>query len=272
RSVLLLLTLYCGGVTFFFFFGGGVDYFFPIGKSHTAKVEVSSPVNLTLQCNWPQNGKQAANVTAFWRKDGRDIAGSHVTLEPEKRPFIIKDEENLGRYSCMFGNEAKVDFILAVPHVGNVRDKPLVSYVGDSVVLVCKMDDSKPEPRSWLWFRGNGTDKELIDASGEPQKYQIQNDGRAAKLHVYNLSRDDSVLFFCNAVFALGAAVGHLQLKVITVYEPLKPFVAIVLEVLVLVAAILLFERSRSKKGQPRSGPTGFGGRTVSRQRRFGHN
>lgn len=37
-------------------------------------------------------------------------------------------------------------------------------------------------------------------------------------------------------------------LKVISFYEPLKPFAIIVVEVIVLVAAILLYEKSRSKK------------------------
>lgn len=36
--------------------------------------------------------------------------------------------------------------------------------------------------------------------------------------------------------------------KVITFHEPLKPFIAIVVEVVILVAAILLYEKSRSKK------------------------
>lgn len=40
----------------------------------------------------------------------------------------------------------------------------------------------------------------------------------------------------------------YCVLKVITFYEPLKPFMAIVIEVTVLVAAILLYEKSRSKK------------------------
>ncbi|XP_077416317.1 embigin [Vanacampus margaritifer] len=226
------------------------------GKSHTDKVEVSGPVNLTLQCTWTDNGNIADNVTGRWRKDGQDVANSHVTLRRDnqqfqlKRMFIIKDEESLGRYSCLFGNEAKVDFILAVPHIGDVRDKPVVSYAGDSVMLLCKMDDSKPKPKTWLWFRANGTDKEQIDTVAEAEKYQIKNDGKATKLQVYNLTMDDSVLFYCGAVFAIGTAFSHLELKVITIYEPLKPFVAIVLEVLVLVAAILLFERSQSKKSQ----------------------
>lgn len=37
-------------------------------------------------------------------------------------------------------------------------------------------------------------------------------------------------------------------MKVITLWEPLKPFLAILVEVCVLVAAILLYERSQSKK------------------------
>lgn len=40
----------------------------------------------------------------------------------------------------------------------------------------------------------------------------------------------------------------YCVLKVITFSEPLKPFMAIVIEVTVLVAAILLYEKSRSKK------------------------
>lgn len=38
------------------------------------------------------------------------------------------------------------------------------------------------------------------------------------------------------------------RLKVISFSAPLKPFIAIVVEVVVLVAAILLYEKSRSKK------------------------
>lgn len=38
------------------------------------------------------------------------------------------------------------------------------------------------------------------------------------------------------------------SLKVITFHEPLKPFIAIAVEVILLVTAILLFERIRSKK------------------------
>ena len=45
------------------------------------------------------------------------------------------------------------------PQIGDVRDKPIVSYVGDFVVITCKMEDTKPEPSTWYWYRANGTDK-----------------------------------------------------------------------------------------------------------------
>ena len=38
------------------------------------------------------------------------------------------------------------------------------------------------------------------------------------------------------------------MVQVITLWEPLKPFIAILVEVVVLVAAILLYERSLAKK------------------------
>nr|XP_057926240.1 embigin isoform X2 [Doryrhamphus excisus] len=224
------------------------------GKSHTDKVEVLHPINLTLQCTWTGNSNKMDNITGYWRKDGQDIDNSHTTLRLEnqqynlQRTFAITDEESLGRYSCMFGNDAKIDFVLAVPQISDVRDKPIVSYVGDSVVIVCKMDDAKPKPKTWFWFQANGTENAEIDAAAEPQKYEIKNDGRVTKLLLHNLTHADSGLFHCAAVYAIGAATSQVELKVITIYEPLKPFVAIVVEVLILVAAILLFERSQAKK------------------------
>lgn len=46
-----------------------------------------------------------------------------------------------------------------VPQIGEIRDKPVVTYVGDSGVITCKMEDSKPMPNTWKWYKANGTDK-----------------------------------------------------------------------------------------------------------------
>jgi len=45
------------------------------------------------------------------------------------------------------------------PHIKDLRDKPIVSYVGDSVVMTCKMEETQPMPTSWNWYKDNGTDK-----------------------------------------------------------------------------------------------------------------
>lgn len=47
----------------------------------------------------------------------------------------------------------------SVPYLGEVRDKPIISYVGDSVVMICKMDEKKSKPVSWNWYKENGTNK-----------------------------------------------------------------------------------------------------------------
>ncbi|XP_044051305.1 embigin isoform X2 [Siniperca chuatsi] len=222
------------------------------GESHTEKVELSKAVNLVLECIWTGNQNKLPNITGFWRKDGDEIENSRLTVQLEndqynlKREFSIVSEENLGNYSCVFGSEAKIDFVVGAPQIGEMRDKPIVSYVGDSVVITCKMEETKPKPNTWNWYKANGTEKIFADA--EPHRYEIKNEERKTTLVVHNLTETDSGLFYCGAVYTIGTTVGHMELRVITIYEPLKPFIAIVVEVIVLVAAILLYERSQSKK------------------------
>ncbi|KAM8885412.1 LOW QUALITY PROTEIN: embigin [Spinachia spinachia] len=224
------------------------------GESHTETVELLNPVDLALTCAWTGDQNRRPNVTGFWRKDGEEVENSRVTVQLEAdqytltRVFSIVSEESLGSYSCLFGSEAKTEFILAAPQVGEVRDKPIVSYVGDSVVVTCKMEESKPKPNTWNWYKANGTDVEQISAVGEALRHQIRNEGRKTKLVVQNLTEADGGLYYCGAVYTISTAMGHVELKVISFREPLKPFVAIAIEVIVLVAAILLYERSGSKK------------------------
>ncbi|XP_071339760.1 embigin [Trachinotus anak] len=224
------------------------------GESHTEKVEELNPVNLTLECIWTGNLNKLPNITGYWRKDGHEIENSRVTVQLENEKYNLKwvvtivSKENLGNYSCMFGNEAKIDFILAAPQIGEVRDKPIVSYVGDYAVITCKMEETKPKPISWNWYKPNGTDKEQISVAAEPHRYEIKNEEGTTKLVVHNLTQDDSGLYYCEAVYAISTSMSHVELRVITFWEPLKPFLAILVEVIILVAAILIYERSQSKK------------------------
>ncbi|XP_034081131.1 embigin [Gymnodraco acuticeps] len=224
------------------------------GESHTEKVELLNPVNLALECTWTGNQDKLANITGLWRKDGEEVKNSNQTVPMEndqyhlKRVFSILNEEDLGSYTCEFGSKAKIDFVLAAPQIGDVRDKPIISYLGDFAVITCKMEETKPEPSTWYWYKANGTDKEQIIAAEEPLRYEIKNEERNTKLVVSSLVEADGGLYFCGAVYAISTSMSHVELKVISFLEPLKPFVAIVIAVIVLVAIILLYEKSQSKK------------------------
>ncbi|KAM4576692.1 embigin [Odontesthes bonariensis] len=224
------------------------------GEHQAEKIELQNPVNLSLECTWTGNQTKAPNITGCWRKDGIEVQDScrTVSLENEqynlRKVFIINSEENLGNYSCLFGNEAKIDFIVAAPHIRDVRDKPIVSYVGDSVVMTCKMEETQPMPTSWNWYKDNGTDKEQIFAAAAPQRYEITIKKWKTRLQVKNLTQADSGPYYCGAVYAIGTSMSHVELKVITFMEPLKPFISILIEVVILVTAILIYERKRSRK------------------------
>lgn len=43
--------------------------------------------------------------------------------------------------------------------MGEVRDKPIVSYVADTAVISCKMEETKPQPITWIWYKANGTER-----------------------------------------------------------------------------------------------------------------
>ncbi|XP_018524643.1 embigin [Lates calcarifer] len=233
------------------------------GENQTQKVQLTKPVNLVLECTWTGNQNKLPNVTGHWRKDGVEIEDSLLTVLLEngkynlKREFRIVSKEDLRNYSCVFGNEAKIDFILAGPQMGEVRDKPIVSYVGDSVVILCKLNETEPRPMFWNWYRANGTDKELIvDADSHRYKIKVEKKEKEekAKLVVHNLTQADSGLYYCEADYGINTTMGHVELRVITLWEPLKPFIAIVVEVIILVAAILLYEKSQSRSKNSTAG------------------
>ncbi|KAM8865399.1 embigin [Synchiropus picturatus] len=221
------------------------------GDHQSEVIQVWNPLNLTLQCLWAGDPNQASSVSCVWRKDGADIGSSRQLVPKEnqqfrlERVFHIDNEKALGIYSCVFGENVTQDFLVKGPQIEEARDKPIVSYVGDYVVIECKLDDSKPEPNGWTWFRQNGTEKEQIQVTG---RYKVKTEGKKTRLQVHNLTEDDTGYYHCGANYAIQIATSRVELKVITFYEPLKPFIAIIVEVIVLVVVILLYERSQSGK------------------------
>lgn len=74
-----------------------------------------------------------------------------------------------------------------------------------------------------------------------------------------NITEEDSGKYKCSAVFEIKPTESQVELKVLTFAEPLKPFVAIAVEVVVLITLILLYERHSQKQ----KGPVGSTGRLI---------
>uniref|UniRef100_A0A8C7SMD2 Ig-like domain-containing protein n=1 Tax=Oncorhynchus mykiss TaxID=8022 RepID=A0A8C7SMD2_ONCMY len=248
-----------------------------IGDSLVEKVEILKPIDLELACTWTGNPNKLPNITGYWRKDGSEITNSRLTVQLENEQYNLKrvfriTGDTLGNYSCIFSDtdEAKIDF--------NKKDKPIVAYVGDSVAMACK---TKLPPNTWLWYRANGTEQELINATTDPLRYKISVDGNTTKLTVMNLTAEDSGVYVCSAIYNIKASVSRVEVRVITFMEPLKPFIAIVAEVIILVLLILLYERWSSQRSShsptgnnihtalTREGNNGMDENTTTRQRKI---
>ncbi len=85
--------------------------------------------------------------------------------------------------------------------------------------------------------------QELINVTANPLNYKIFINGNKTKLTVLNLTEEDSGKYICSAEFDIKPSESYVELKVLSYTEPLKPFIAIVVEVIVLVTLILLWEK-----------------------------
>jgi len=94
----------------------------------------------------------------------------------------------------------------------------------------------------------------FINVTANPLNYKILNNGTITKLTVLNLTEEDSGKYICSAEFDIKPSESYLELKVMSYTEPLKPFIAIVVEVVVLVTLILLWEKSNKPQQNNSSG------------------
>ncbi|XP_067294236.1 embigin isoform X2 [Pseudorasbora parva] len=210
------------------------------------ELAILTPQYIELLCNLTDMPNNPLYITGYWTKDGQEIENSEETVNRINEQYILKRTFNiqtgdLGNYSCVFReNEAQVTFVLDVPVMKDKRDKPIVSYIGDSVVLECKL---KHTPNTWNWYKANDTEKVFINVTANPLNYKILINGSKTKLTVLKLTAEDSGKYICSAEFDIKPSESHVVLKVMSYTEPLKPFIAIVLEVIVLVTLILLWEK-----------------------------
>ncbi|CAM4555326.1 unnamed protein product [Lepidochelys olivacea] len=213
-----------------------------------------SPANIALSCDLTRPSTDSGTVEVMWKKDNETVKSSNVTVNETKNVWStqytlkIRDRNQMGNYTCVFkrDQEVKATFHLHVPQIEG-KEHHVVSYVGDSVTLVCK--SIKYVPINWIWYMSNGSDKVAVNDSLMPDKYIIDEKyANITKLKILKISEKDDRSYWCQAVFKLGESKGKVSLKVLTYMTPLKPFLAIAAEVIILVAIIFLYEMYSKKK------------------------
>uniref|UniRef100_A0A663F546 Ig-like domain-containing protein n=1 Tax=Aquila chrysaetos chrysaetos TaxID=223781 RepID=A0A663F546_AQUCH len=133
--------------------------------------------------------------------------------------------------------------LLEVPKIEG-KEKPIVSYEGDSAIMICKSFGYTPI--AWTWYMMNGSEQVRFPSVG---KYVINSvSANVTHLKILKLTKEDDGVYWCEAAFELGRSKGNLKLKVLSLMVPLKPFLAIVAEVVILVTIVFLYEMYSKKK------------------------
>ncbi|XP_030048080.1 embigin [Microcaecilia unicolor] len=217
-------------------------------------VIIDNPTNMELSCTLSIDLGSISAVEVYWKHNDKEIDGTRSTINKTGHPwhtlykFPIDDSSHMGNYSCIFKADTEVNatFHLKVPKVKGA-DKPMITYERDSVVMKC--DSSNYNPVEWIWYKVNESSLITLNESAMPSKYEVtRKRANETKLRIVDLSADDSGLYLCEAVFKVGDVKSRIQLNVLSYLIPLKPFLAIVLEVVILVAVILICELQTRKK------------------------
>ncbi|XP_058536113.1 embigin isoform X1 [Ochotona princeps] len=214
--------------------------------------------NVELTCQFTTSGDvNSINVT--WRKDNEPLVDRYLinttgNILSTQYAFTIVNSKQLGTYSCFFEDEKmqRGTFNIKVPELHR-KNKPLITYVGDSAVLTCKCEGCFP--LNWSWHSSNGSIQVPVDVQMN-DKYVINGTyANETRLKIMHLSEEDGGSYWCQALFQLGESEEHIELVVLSFWVPLKPFLAIVAEVVLLVAIILLCELyTQKKKKRPERG------------------
>ncbi|XP_069348484.1 embigin [Eulemur rufifrons] len=222
----------------------------PVEKNIT----LDRPSNIQLTCQLTTS-RDLNSVNVTWKKDDEILGNDYLinatgNILYTQHTFTIINSKQMGSYSCVFQEEKEQrgTFNFRVPKVHG-RNKPLISYVGDSTVLTCTCDDCLP--LNWTWYSSNGS----VQVPVGIQKNKYVRNGTYANetsLKITELLEEDGGSYWCRALFQLGESEEHIELVVLSFLVPLKPFLAIVAEVVLLVTIILLCEKYTQKK-QPDS-------------------
>ncbi|NXK49946.1 EMB protein, partial [Chauna torquata] len=221
------------------------------GTSVEKNIPLDSAVKIELSCGLHDKYSYLRIPEVTWKKGNETIRHISKTENSWSIRLTISDSSKLGSYTCIMKGEEEFSVIFhlegkLLPKI-EAKEKPVISYEGDSAALICK--SYSYTPIAWTWYMTNGSEQIAVNDSLLLDKYVINRvSPNVTQLKILKLTSEDSGVYWCEAAFELGKSKGKLKLKVLSLMVPLKPFLAIVAEVVILVAVIFLFEMYSKKK------------------------
>ncbi|XP_044302738.1 embigin [Varanus komodoensis] len=229
-------------------------------QSSTRKnITLVSPTELELLCSLPlRSSMEMEKIEVVWKMGNTTIKEDTINRNETKTKWCtrytvyVKNKDQMGDYTCIFKTKQEVNatFHLQVPEI-HIKSENIITYVGYSVIMTCFVGNDTVHYNSsfWTWYKINGSEKVAINSSIMPKKYDITpKHGSISKLKISELSEDDSGFYYCEARYPPGESNGKVSLKVLTYMAPLKPFLAIAAEVIILVAFIFIYEVCSKRK------------------------
>ncbi|XP_063177045.1 embigin [Chroicocephalus ridibundus] len=218
------------------------------GTSIEKNVTLDSATRIELSCRLDNKYSHLKSLQVIWKRGNETIRHINKTENSWSIQLRILDNSNLGSYSCTLKGEEEISamFHLQVPTIEG-KEKPIVSYEGDTAVMICK--SSGYTPIAWTWYMTNGSEQIALNDSLLADKYAINKiSANVTHLKILKLTKEDDGVYWCEAAFELGKSKGKLMLKVLSFMVPLKPFLAIVAEAVILVTVVFLYEIYSKKK------------------------
>ncbi|NXT95677.1 EMB protein, partial [Anhinga rufa] len=217
------------------------------GTSMEKNITLDSATRIELSCRLDSKYSHLKSLQVTWKRGNETIRHINKTENSWSIQLIILDNSKLGSYSCTLKGEEEISAMFHLQPKIEGKEKPIVNYEGDTAVMICK--SSGYTPIAWTWYMTNGSEQIAINDSLLADKYAINRmSANVTHLKILKLAKEDDGVYWCEAAFELGKSKGKLKLKVLSLMVPLKPFLAIVAEVVVLVTVVFLYEMYSKKK------------------------
>ncbi|KAM4708910.1 basigin [Discoglossus pictus] len=214
----------------------------------STSIEESTKGSLLLYCNLTDPNIVISGHK--WIKGGK-VLKEDTEASPIMSLNVTEGHDGSGQYTCEFQTSPVMSGLVNVtapPHVSAYK-KSEHGNEGDTGVLTCK-SSSFPPVDAWAWYFV--TETENMPLINGTERYIIKSSGNKTELRIEQLDIEkDQGNYMCNGTNLYGTESATIHLRVRSRLAALWPFLGIVVEVLILVTIIFIYEKRRKPDEVP---------------------